>query len=124
MKVENQKIGCAETISFGLNRAAGWRYKKAKQYSNDPRNHRVAELLLKLAGDSSNLTEDIESVQVFFQFLNLLNRKTSTGILINGLSFLCALCWQITVQGSLLQCGHGPSESRTRGYATLSRLDL
>jgi len=37
MKVENQKIGRAETISFGLNRTAGWRYKKAKQYSNDPR---------------------------------------------------------------------------------------
>ena len=44
------------------------------------------ELLLKLADDSSNLTEDIESVQVLFQFLNLLNRKTSTGILINSLS--------------------------------------
>jgi hypothetical protein len=58
MKVENQKIECAETISFGLNRAAGWRHKKAKQYSNDPRNHRAAELLLKLAGESSNLTEE------------------------------------------------------------------
>jgi hypothetical protein len=66
----------------------------------------------------------IESVQVLFQFLNLLNRKTSTGKLINGLSILCARCWQITVQGSLPLCGHGPSESRTPGYATLSRLDL
>src|SRR5229473_3150237 len=26
--------------------------------------------------------------------------------------------------GPPVQCGHGPSESRTRGYATLSRLDL
>src|SRR5229473_4527282 len=76
MKVENQKIGCAETISFGLNRTNGWRYKKAKQYSNDPRNHRVAELLLKLAGASSNLTEEEWArLQPYYDFSSQLWRE-------------------------------------------------
>jgi hypothetical protein len=61
----------------------------------------------------------VKSVQLLLQFLNfVLNRELPSGIFING---FCTRCWQVTVQDSLSLCGHGPSESRMRGYAILSR---
>jgi hypothetical protein len=58
----------------------------------------------------------VKGEQFPLQILNfVLNQRTPRGIFIDGLSLLCTRCWLVTVQDSLPLCGHGPSESRTRG---------
>jgi hypothetical protein len=55
--IENEKIDCIDSLTFGLNRTALWRNKMAASYPSDPRNGRAAECLSKLAIDASKLTD-------------------------------------------------------------------
>jgi hypothetical protein len=59
----------------------------------------------------------VKSVQLLLQFLNfVLNGKTPTGIFVNDRWLFFTRYWQ-----AFPLCAHGPSESRMRGYAILSR---
>jgi hypothetical protein len=56
--IENEKIDCADALSFGLHRTSTWRKRKAALYPSDARNGRAADCLAKLAAEASYLTDD------------------------------------------------------------------
>ena len=53
-----EKLHCAESIAYGLNRVGKWRRKTDIRYPGDKRNIFAAETLAKLAVDSAQLTDD------------------------------------------------------------------
>jgi hypothetical protein len=55
--IENDKVDCIDTLSFGLHRTAVWRKKMAAQYPSDARNGRAAECLESLAADAKDLSD-------------------------------------------------------------------
>ena len=57
MIFENEKTDAIDALIFGLNRTALWRQKMATKYPLDPRNHKAAECLSRLAADANTLSE-------------------------------------------------------------------
>jgi hypothetical protein len=58
MIVENEKVDCADSLSFGIHRTKVWREKMAAKHPFDPRNLRAAECLGKLAIDAKDLSDN------------------------------------------------------------------
>ena len=56
--IENEKIDCTDTLTFGLHRTALWRKKMATLYASDSRNGRAAECLAELATRSNELSDE------------------------------------------------------------------
>jgi hypothetical protein len=56
--IENLKIDCIESMTFGINRTAAWREKMGKLYPSDPRNLAAAASLAVLATQTAELTDD------------------------------------------------------------------
>jgi hypothetical protein len=56
--IENEKLDCFDSITFGLHRTAQWRGKMATQYPSDTRNGKAAACLAALATDNTELSDD------------------------------------------------------------------
>jgi hypothetical protein len=68
MLEEEQRRDCVESIFAGLTRTSAFRSRKAKQYSDDPRNARAADTCLKLANDATGVTDsEWELLQLFYE---------------------------------------------------------
>jgi hypothetical protein len=58
MKMLNDyRIDCVDSITFGISRAGGWRRGVAARYTADQRNIRAAEALEKIANEKFELTD-------------------------------------------------------------------
>jgi predicted aminopeptidase len=54
----NDKQDCNEQFAKTLDRTSAWRRKTASKYPDDPRNLKAAEMLDRLAIESTNLTDE------------------------------------------------------------------
>ncbi|WP_156179624.1 hypothetical protein [Bradyrhizobium sp. LTSPM299] len=54
--IDNKKQNCIDSLSGSLTRTANWRRGLDARY-NDPRNGRASGLLVRLAGETSSLTD-------------------------------------------------------------------
>lgn len=57
----------ANVLSFELNKTADWRVRKAERHFNDPRNEAAAQLLRKLAAESTTDSAAAERYESIFE---------------------------------------------------------